>query len=74
VSQTLALQRYLAKGRSITPMDALKLFGCFRLGARIYDLKRAGWNIVTSTVSKNGKRFAEYRMVKSNTRNHGNKS
>jgi hypothetical protein len=65
VSQTLALQRYLAKGRSITPMDALKLFGCFRLGARIYDLKRSGWKIAKSTVERNGKRFAEYRMVKS---------
>jgi hypothetical protein len=65
VSQTLALQRYLAKGRSITPMDALKLFGCFRLGARIYDLKRSGWKIAKSTVERNGKRFAQYRMVKS---------
>jgi hypothetical protein len=65
ISQTLNIQRHLAKGRSITPMDALKLFGCFRLGARIYDLKRSGWKIAKSTVERNGKRFAQYRMVKS---------
>jgi hypothetical protein len=64
VSQTLALQRYLAKGRSITPMDALKLFGVLRLSARIYSLKRAGWKIAKSTVERNGKRFAQYRMVR----------
>lgn len=30
---------YLKKHGSITPMDALREFGCYRLGARIYDLR-----------------------------------
>jgi hypothetical protein len=64
ISQTLNIQRHLAAGGSLTPIDALKLFGCFRLGARIYDLKRGGWKIAKSTVERNGKRFAQYRMVK----------
>ena len=30
---------YLRLHGSITPMDALREFGCYRLGARIYDLR-----------------------------------
>ena len=40
----------LRRGRAVTPISALREFGCFRLGARIYNLKRQGH------------RFAEYRM------------
>lgn len=50
-------------GRTITPMDALKEFGCFRLGARIHQLKKAGHHIETLSVQQNGKRFAGYRLV-----------
>ena len=37
-SQILA---WLKKGRSLTPRQALDLFDCFRLSARIYDLRDA---------------------------------
>ena len=47
-------------GNSITPMDALKLFGCFRLGARIWDLEQAGHKIKHESVTENGKTFAKY--------------
>lgn len=30
------------KIHSITPIHALKLYGCFRLGARIWDLRQQG--------------------------------
>lgn len=50
-------------GRTITPLDALKEFGCFRLGARIHQLKKAGHTIETLSVKQNGKRFAGYRLV-----------
>ena len=36
---------HLKKGYSITPLEALKLFGSFRLGARIYELKKRGYLI-----------------------------
>lgn len=39
---------YLQKGKSLTAMDALKLFGCFRLAARVSDLKEMGEKIVSS--------------------------
>ena len=38
-SQADAIKDYLLQGHSITPLDALEMFGCFRLGARIADLK-----------------------------------
>lgn len=46
----------------VNPLFALKMFGCFRLGARIYDLKKDGHDIETRMVSRKGKRFAEYRI------------
>lgn len=61
-SQNKAIRAALEAGESITPIDALSRFNCFRLGARIYDLRRAGMKIVTETVCKNGKRFARYMM------------
>ena len=41
-SQNTRILAYLKSGRKITPLDALYQFGCFRLGARIYDLRRRG--------------------------------
>jgi len=61
-SQNTAILRHLKSGKGISPMLALKLFGCFRLGARIYDLKKRGFDIKSEMVSHAGKRFALYRM------------
>lgn len=44
----------------ITPMIALDLYGCFRLSARILNLRKAGYLIETEIVHKNGKQFAKY--------------
>lgn len=45
---------------SITPLEALKKYGCFRLGARIADLRNEGKAIRTDMVEIDGKRFASY--------------
>jgi len=42
VSQQDYILTYLRAGGSLTPADALKRFGCFRLAARVWDLRRAG--------------------------------
>lgn len=45
-------------------MDALDLFGCFRLGARIADLKKMGYDIVTERVKvEGGKYVARYHLA-----------
>jgi len=50
------------KKKSITPIEALELYGCFRLSARILELRKAGHDIITNHVTKNGKTFAEYSL------------
>lgn len=62
-SQASKILEHLKQGNTITPMEALNLFGCFRLGARIWDLKDEGYNIVTETEENEGKRYAKYKLI-----------
>lgn len=64
MTQTEAILSHLLSGKSITPLEALNEFGCFRLGARILDLRKEGYEIETETVHQNGKHFARYCMAK----------
>lgn len=63
-SQARQILYYLCEGNELSPLDALKLFGCFRLGARICDLRDEGYIIETKMVVSqvNGvpKRYAVY--------------
>lgn len=63
MTQNQQIKSYLAKGKSITPIQALNKFGCFRLAARISDLRNEGLNIATKIVTKEGKSYASYRLV-----------
>lgn len=38
---------WLKSGRSLDPITSWRLLGVYRLGARICDLRREGWEIVT---------------------------
>lgn len=61
MSQNKQIANYLNKGKKLTPIDALNKFGCFRLAARIADLRNEGMNIVTNTIKlKNKKQIAQY--------------
>jgi len=60
------MQRILArleKGKSITPLEALEKFGCFRLSARIGQLRDMGYHIITDPIRKDGKSFASYSLI-----------
>lgn len=59
-SQNSLIKGWLLNGKSITPLDALKMFGCFRLSARIANLRDEGLPIVTDMVTINDKRVARY--------------
>ena len=50
---------YLEKFKTITPLEALKAFGSFRLADTIYTLKKRGYTI-TTTLSDEG--YAIYRL------------
>ena len=60
-SQKQQILDYLLEGNEITPIDALNMFGCFRLGARIADLKKDGYDIKTR-IAKGDKNYAIYRL------------
>ncbi len=63
-SQSDQILHHLQAGHSITPMDALQLFGCFRLAARVYELARKGYPIVTEWETDGGaKKWARYSLV-----------
>lgn len=55
--------RHLQSGQTITPLEALDLYGCFRLAAVIHVLRKEGFPIQTEEViTSNHKRIAKYRL------------
>ena len=62
--QSIQILAHLWAGKSITPLEALRDFGCARLAARIKELRDKGWNISTEYETTNGKRYARYRLGK----------
>nr|DAN55810.1 MAG TPA: helix-turn-helix domain protein [Caudoviricetes sp.] len=64
-TQSNQILEYMRQGNSITPLEALNLFGCMRLGARIYDLSQAGHVIHREMVhdQRTGKKYASYRLL-----------
>lgn len=67
--QTGAIRAYLESGKTLTNAEAAKLFGCYRLGARIAELRDAGMNISTIMVDGETRygtstRYALYKLVK----------
>lgn len=63
VSQDQAILSYLKRGLPLTPLLALNKFSTLRLGARIYDLRCAGYKIISTNKKVGNKRVAEYRLV-----------
>ena len=61
-SQSDRILAHLLSGKPLTAMQALDKFGCFRLAARIDQLRKQ-WPIATEMKTKDGKRFAVYRIV-----------
>lgn len=61
-SQCKRILSHLQSGRTINPTQAWNLYGCYRLSARIHDLKKAGFDIVTRLVHVDGTKYAEYSM------------
>ena len=66
MSQNAQIWNHL-RGGPITPMMALREYNCFRLAARIFDLRNKGVAIVTDKITRNGKTYAQYRIEKNGT-------
>ena len=63
-AQKYLILKHIQDHGSITPLEALNCYGCFRLGARCWDLRHDGHNIQTVMITENGKRFAKYVLAK----------
>jgi len=64
-TQSAKVLYHLQNYGSLTALEALELFHCFRLAARINDLKKAGHDIQMEMKKlKNGKKVAEYFIPK----------
>ena len=63
-NQEQMILAHLKRGRSITAMDALQQYQCFRLAARIKDLRDAGHNIITTMETVGDKKqIARYTLI-----------
>ena len=67
MKQEERILKYMRDFGSITPLEAMQDLGVMRLGARIYDLKKAGHPISRRMVTKKNRygesvSFAEYRL------------
>ncbi len=62
--QSRAVLRHLEKrGKTITPLEALGVYGIFRLAARIREIREAGHDVITHNRRyPNGKRYGEYQL------------
>lgn len=62
LSQEFLILKYLKTGKGLTSLDALRLFNCWRLAARICELRDKGYDIHTQTIEDgiNNKRYAKY--------------
>lgn len=58
MTQCEKVLRHLREFGTITPMDAIREYGCLRLGARICDLRQDG-NQIKSKIVTGRNRFGE---------------
>ena len=64
-TQSAQVLYHLQNYGSLTAIEALERFACFRLAARINDLKKAGHDIQMEMKRlKNGKKIAVYSLPK----------
>jgi hypothetical protein len=66
-SQAGLILKHLQSGGTLTALDALDLFGCNRLAARVADLRGKGYNVKSRwLVTPSGKRVSEYYLTSTN--------
>lgn len=61
-TQNKKVLKYMQWTGSITTAEAAHYLSIYRLSARIFDLRHAGYNIVSDWVTKAGKHYVRYRL------------
>lgn len=68
-SQNSLVLAHLARGKTLTPLQALGRFNCLRLGGRIFELRSRGHKIKREMIElRGGKRVARYSMPSARAR------
>lgn len=62
-NQNRTLLKHLRSGRTITQPEAVNLYGIWRLGARVYDLRIKGIAIETIYESFGNRKIARYKLA-----------
>lgn len=63
MSQNQTVLDHLLAGKTLTPAKARQVYQIERLAARVFDLKKAGHNIITTVrEDERGREYAEYRI------------
>lgn len=62
MTQMEQIKQHLEEGKSITPLEALRMFGCFRLSAIIFNLRYKPYemDIKVKMIQQGKKHFAQY--------------
>ena len=64
MTQTQNILDWLKQGKPITAIEALDNFGCFRLAARIADIRATGIDVKTATIqTRSGKSIPQYSLA-----------
>lgn len=68
ISQLKMIRSHLEEGKPIDPMEALREYGCYRLGAIIHMLRKEGYKISTNLVFHKNKygytsHYAIYKLI-----------
>lgn len=57
------VKQWLQAGNTITGIEALKMFGLYRLSDAIFKLRGKGMKIKSEDVKENGSIFARYSLI-----------
>ncbi len=62
MSQRLDVLRTLAKGETLTPLQAFTRFGSLTLSQRVTELRNQGWPMQSRMIRVGSKRVAQYSL------------
>ena len=62
-SRTQRLLKHMLRGRTVNGVQAMRLFGIYRLSAIIFNWRKKGFTIETKMVTRNGTTYGVYKLT-----------
>lgn len=63
-TQYALVRKHLMSGKTLTPIQALEKFGCYRLAAVVNKLRKEGLQISTELMKGGEHAYAKYKIIK----------